>query len=104
MAEQLQAKVEAFVKQYGLETGEAVRYMDLVSEVGELGKALLVGTRYGTAPIQKTQNLEEEVGDCLFSLLALSHSLKIDGALALEQVLEKYITRFSKKGDVGSGK
>ena len=46
---------------------------------------------------------EQEFGDCLFSLIALSGELGIDPASALDSALAKYKRRFDAKGRIGSG-
>ena len=46
--------------------------------VGELGKEILKGSDYGKTACRNTENAEEELGDCLFSLLALACEMNID--------------------------
>ena len=100
----IQEKVNELVKQYNLETSTEVRFIDLVSEVGELGKEILQGNDYGKRDFCNTENLESEIGDVLFSLICVANGLNIDLSNALDGVLEKYKDRFSKKGNIGSGK
>lgn len=45
----------------------------------------------------------DELGDALFSLLAVAESLEIDASEALDEALEKYETRIATKGDASSG-
>ncbi len=45
----MQRNVRAFVERNHLECGAQSRYVDLVSEVGELGKEILKSTDYGKA-------------------------------------------------------
>ena len=97
-----QAQVTRFVQQYQLETDVATRYVDLVSEVGELGKEILESTRYGKADYQPGAGATMELGDCLFSLLALAHQMGIDSEAALAGALEKYEQRFVEKGRISS--
>lgn len=42
------------VKKYDLETSPELRYIDLTSEMGELGKELLKGSNYGKQDFNKT--------------------------------------------------
>jgi len=100
----IQEKVNELVKQYNLETSTEVRFIDLVSEVGELGKEILKGNDYGKRDFGNTENLESEIGDVLFSLICVANGLNIDLSNALDGVLEKYNDRFSKKGNIGSSK
>ena len=96
-----QQKVAAFVQAYGLGTDPQARMLDLASEVGELAKEVLKATGYGTRPLAPTASLEEEMGDCVFSLLCVSEALGLDGEKALDQALEKYRARFAEAGDIG---
>lgn len=97
-------KVYSLIGQYHLNCGHKARYIDLVSEIGELGKELLKGSDYGKDLFQITSDTKEEMGDCLFSLIALCHELGIDPESALDLALSKYKRRFDEKGDIGSGK
>ena len=86
---------------YGLGTDPQARMLDLSSEVGELAKEVLKATGYGTRPRAPTPSMEEELGDCLFSLLCLSESLGLEARPALEKVLPKYQRRFAESGEIG---
>jgi NTP pyrophosphatase (non-canonical NTP hydrolase) len=46
---------------------------------------------------------EDEIGDALFALLALSESLDIDAGEALETALSKYERRLGRTDDPGFG-
>ena len=88
-----------------LETSPSIRYLDLISEVGETAKELLKATDYGKTEIgSPTAAMEDELGDCLFSLLALCDALGVDAGQALEGALNKYRTRWETRGSVGSGR
>ena len=100
----IQEKVNNLIQKYDLETSLEVRFIDLTSEVGELGKEILKGNDYGKRNFCKTQNFESEIGDVLFSLICISNGLNIDLQMALDEVLKKYEDRFSRKGNIGSGK
>ena len=78
----MQERVRQFLLQNGIECGAEYRCLDLAY-----------------APTPET---EEELGDCLFSLLALCCALNVDAQQALERVLEKYEARLRKKGSAGS--
>ena len=58
--EEMQELVSKLVNKYNLETIPEIRYIDLTSEIGELGKELLKGTNYGKQEFEKTDNLESE--------------------------------------------
>ena len=98
----MQKLVEDFINKYNLRTNEQIRYIDLVSEVGELGKEILNDTNYGKNNYSHTSQTTDELGDCLFSLLALCCEMNVDATSALQQVLAKYEARFAEKGSIGS--
>lgn len=102
--QEMQGLVSEMVKRYNLETTPEMRYIDLSSEMGELGKELLKGSNYGKKDFSKTDNLESEIGDTLFSLTCIANSLNIDLSKALLGVMQKYNNRFAKKGSIGSEK
>ena len=99
---EMQGLVSEMVKRYKLEITQELRYVDLTTEVGELGKELLKGSDYGKKAFAKTDNLESEMGDVLFSLTCIANSLNIDLQTALINVMKKYQKRFDKKGSIGS--
>ena len=100
--EEIQEKVDEMIKKYSLESPVDVRYIDLVSEVGELGKEILKGNNYGNTEFSMTDNMQLEIGDVLFSLTCIANGLGISLNEAFEEVMKKYETRFSKKGNIGS--
>ena len=99
---ELQEEVLKFTQKYNLNGSPEIRYIDLTSEVGELGKEILLGNNYGEKQFTKTENLESEIGDTLFSLICLSNELNVDLDSAIEKVITKYENRFDKAGTVGS--
>lgn len=98
----MQSEVSAFLKTHGLQLEAEKRYIDLVSEIGELGKELLLATNYGTKPPEYSGKMQGELGDCLFSLLSLCDALGVDAETALAGALEKYEKRASLRGNIGS--
>jgi len=98
----MQQLVSDFISKYNLQTNEHTRYIDLISEIGELGKEIIKSTNYGKCEYVQTPETREEMGDCLFSLLALCSAMNIDAEDALQKVITKYEARFQKKGDIGS--
>ena len=98
----VQELVADFVSKYKLQTDRETRYIDLASEVGELGKELIKGTNYGKTAFMQSAQIEDEIGDCLFSLVALCCEMNIEAREALEKALMKYDMRFIRKGDIGS--
>jgi uncharacterized protein YabN with tetrapyrrole methylase and pyrophosphatase domain len=100
----MQKVVEDFIKEYNLNCTEKIRYMDLVSEVGELGKEIIKSCNYGKQEFECTLEIKDEMGDCLFSLIALCYEMNINVNSALNSSIEKYKNRFSINGEIGSGK
>ncbi len=98
----IQRRVLEFSEKYNIEINPELRYIDLVSEIGELGKEILKGNNYGEQELIKTENLESEIGDSIFSLLCIANSFDIDVQKCLENVLEKYEQRFEEKGNISS--
>lgn len=97
----LQDKIKKFVDENKLDSKPEFRFIDLVSEMGEVGKEILKTTNYGKDPLKKSKELELELGDVLYSLIVLSNKLDIDLEEALDMVLIKYQRRLSK-GSAGS--
>ena len=100
----MQKQVDIFIAAHAMGCSETARYLDLVSEVGELGKELLKGSDYGHRPYTPRDTAAGELGDCLFSLLALCSAMGVDAQTALDMALEKYRTRLAATGSAGSGK
>jgi len=98
----LQKSVKSFILKHNLQANQHIRYIDLVSEIGELGKAIIECTNYGKKDFEHSPKLEDEMGDCLFSIFALCFEMNIDAEKALEQAMQKYETRFANKGNIGS--
>lgn len=98
----MQEVVKEIVDKYNLETSIESRYIDLVSEVGEVGKEILKSNDYGKKEFSKTDNMELEIGDALFSLICISNSLNIDIDKALNNSIKKYEKRFDEKGKISS--
>jgi len=98
----MQKRVEEFLEKYSLRTDAENRFIDLVSETGELGKEILKGNSYGKKPYENSPSVQDEIGDCLFSLIALCTEVNVDAEIALDGALSKYEKRFSQKKHIGS--
>lgn len=98
---ELQEFVRSFCNEYEMNTSAENRFIDLTSELGEVGKEILKKTNYGKNKFIKTEEFALEMGDLLFSFLALANTCDIDAGKALLEVLEKYRRRL-KKGSAGS--
>lgn len=97
-----QEQVAAFLDEHDLDGTAAFRVLDLAAEVGEIAADAAKSAEYGTAPDQLSV-AEDEIGDALFSLLAVCEALDIDAGAALATAMDKYRDRFADTGQVGSG-
>lgn len=101
---EVQKTVAEFAESHGMSREPWVRFLDFSSEAGELSKELLKASDYGAKPVEPTSAIEEELGDCVFSLLCLADSLGLDASATLESSLRKYERRFQATGKIGSGR
>lgn len=99
---ELQRKVLSFVQKTNTESGIETNFIDLTSEVGELGKEILKSTNYGKSEFKDSVALRLETGDVLYSLIKLSNELQIDLEEVLDEVLVKYQSRFDLKKEISS--
>jgi NTP pyrophosphatase (non-canonical NTP hydrolase) len=97
-----QTRTRDFLERHGLGHTPQIHALDLVSEVGEVAKALLEASDYGRSSLKPGSALTEELGDAFYSLIGLAESLDIDLDAALEGVLEKYQARLAAQGHAGS--
>jgi NTP pyrophosphatase (non-canonical NTP hydrolase) len=97
-----QCRVAAFARRHKLLHDPATHALDLVSEVGEVAKEVLLATDYGRRAPQFRAELADELGDALYSLLVLAESCGVDADEALSAALEKYERRLAAQGEAGS--
>lgn len=102
-ASKAQARVRDFLEEFGLQIGPAERLVDLTAEVGEIAKAYLKSTDYGTRPFKANAEWTEELGDALFALSALADATGVDLDRALVEAIQKYEARALATGSPGSG-
>ena len=86
-------EIGEFLDQYGLHIDVQSRYIDFISEAGQLGTAILSSTDYGTHPVEATEEFKDEAGDCLFSLIALIQESRLNSDDVLAEVVERYRKR-----------
>ena len=101
-----QATVSEFVATSGLQVPAETRFLDLVSEVGEVAKDFLTATEYGAKTLSAQSNGDDftgELGDVAFSLLALANALEVDLTDALQRAMAKYRERIYERGTAASG-
>ncbi len=97
-----QRRVAEMCNRHSLLHDPATHALDLVSEVGEVAKEILLSTNYGQHAPQPRPELAAELGDALYSLLALAQSCGVDAGSALDAALTKYERRMAQRGRAGS--
>jgi NTP pyrophosphatase (non-canonical NTP hydrolase) len=93
---ELQARLDAWIKERGRYWTPLSQYARLAEEVGELGREL--NFRYGDKPraVKDTDGtIADELGDVLFVTILLANDLGIDLQAALLATLEKYERRLA---------
>ena len=98
----IQQAAADLAQEYSLDAPIMARYADIVSEMGELGKELLLGSNYGADELKITDGTAKELGDVLFSLAMLANSLDLDLEECFDKAMEKYKKRFEQTGQIGS--
>jgi NTP pyrophosphatase (non-canonical NTP hydrolase) len=97
-----QRQVATLVRRHDLLHDPATHALDLVSEVGEVAKEVLLATDYGRQVPKFRPELSGELGDALYSLLALAEACGVDAGGALGATLAKYECRLTERGEAGS--
>ncbi len=97
-----QQRVAAFARRYGLLHDPATHMLDLVTEVSEVAKEMLLATDYGQRPPQFRPELTGEIGDTLYSLLILTEACGVDADSALSAAPQKYAHRLAEHAGAGS--
>ncbi len=91
-----------FAQKQNLTHAPSVYVLDLISEVGEVAKEILLATEYGARPFTPPETLSGELGDVLYSLCLLATAVNVDLDEALTATLQKYAARQQAQGDIGS--
>jgi NTP pyrophosphatase (non-canonical NTP hydrolase) len=102
LAADWQQRVAAFARRYDLLHDPATHVLDLISEVGEVAKEVLLATDYGKRAPLFRRELVNELGDAFYSLLVLAETCGVDAGDALKVALEKYERRLAEHGEAGS--
>jgi NTP pyrophosphatase (non-canonical NTP hydrolase) len=101
-----QERSTKFAQKHNLNRSPGVYALDLLSELGEVAKEILLATEYGKRPFSSPPNqsdLAGELGDALYSLCMLADASGVDLEEALTATLNKYEARWQQKGNTGSG-
>ena len=96
-----QQTVASFIQGNEMESPPVYRLLDLVSELGEVAKDAAESTDYGESPLELDIR-SDEIGDVLFSLLALADAVDIDAGEALDEALAKYDERITESDTASS--
>lgn len=102
MDENWQEQATGFAKTYNLLHTPQTHALDLLSEMGEVAKELLLATDYGTHPFSARPHLTDEMGDVLYSLCLLATAVNVNLDEALAGALTKYQKRMDAKSHAGS--
>lgn len=103
MSANWQEKVTDFVNKRNLHHPISVYALDLMSEVGEVAKEILLASNYGEqTPVFTDDKIQKELGDVLYSLCLVASAADVDLDEALTAALTKYKKRWSEKGTLGS--
>ncbi|MFA5406621.1 MAG: MazG nucleotide pyrophosphohydrolase domain-containing protein [Candidatus Nanoarchaeia archaeon] len=94
--------VNSFCEAHGLNSSPETCFIDLLSELGEVGKELLRMSDYGHKKTAVNNEIKGELGDAFYSLIMLANSTGVNLEEELKNALEKYEERFKKKGNAGS--
>jgi NTP pyrophosphatase (non-canonical NTP hydrolase) len=97
-----QTKAARFGQNHNLHHPPSVYALDLMSELGEVTKEILLGTDYGKRPFQAPPDLSGELGDALYSLCQLATAAGVDLDEAFTATLHKYEQRWQEKRNLGS--
>lgn len=97
-----QTRASEFARNRSLDRSATVYALDVMSEMGEVAKEILLATDYGSRPPQFGRDLEAELGDLLYSVCMLATSSGVDLELAFSKTLEKYNKRWQSTGKLGS--
>lgn len=97
-----QQQAAEFAKKQNLNHPPGVYALDLMSELGEVAKEILLATRYGERPLSSIPAITAELGDVLYSLCQLATSAGVDLDEAFDLTLQKYRKRQQASGHIGS--
>jgi len=100
-----QARATKFAEKHNLSRPPGVYALDLLSELGEVAKEILLATDYGKRPFSPQSNqleLAGELGDVLYSLCLLANVSGVDLEEAFTTTLQKYEMRWQQQGNPGS--
>jgi NTP pyrophosphatase (non-canonical NTP hydrolase) len=89
-----QQRAAQFAQNHNLYHPPSVYALDLMSELGEVTKGILLATDDGERPFHPRANLQSELGDTLYTLCQLAASAGIDREDVFSATLAKYEERW----------
>jgi NTP pyrophosphatase (non-canonical NTP hydrolase) len=98
----VQDEIRNFIDKTGLRLTTEARLLDVLSELGELAKEVLKASRYDRQPIVEKKHIADELGDVLFSALALAYECNLDADELVRSAIAKYQHRIATRGTAGS--
>ena len=97
-----QRKVQNLLDDLGYDHPVHSRVLDLLSELGEFGKEVLLASDYGSTEPAVGREMIEEFGDLYFSVLTVANSLGVELDQLLDSTIRKYRDRAEATGGIGS--
>ncbi len=97
-----QMQASEFAQKHNLQHSASVYALDLMSELGEVAKEILLASDYGQQPPQFNADMAAELGDVLYSLCLLATAVDVDLDTAFAQTINKYQSRRRQKDHPGS--
>ncbi|MCL2349981.1 MAG: hypothetical protein FWC67_00730 [Defluviitaleaceae bacterium] len=98
----IQKQTAQMAREYGLGASAMLRFADLTSEMGELGKELVKATNWGADDLRVTDGLRMELGDVVFALALFANEQGLDLEECFAMTARKCKERFEQKGYIGS--
>ena len=102
MSKNWQERAGEFAKERNLDHAPGVYALDVMSEMGEVAKEILLASDYGAHAPQFGPHLAAKLGDLLYSICMLATSSGVDLESAFNKTLEKYDRRWETIGELGS--
>jgi len=96
-----QAQANKFALERNLDRPASVYALDVMSELGEVAKEILLASDYGSHLPEFGPNLESELGDLLYSICMLASSSEVDLEMAFSKTLDKYDRRWRSAENPG---
>lgn len=102
MINEFQGKVKKFMDENNANIPIEYQMLDLVDEIGEVAKEISKMSGYGTRKPEFREEIIIELGDALYSLIAVANYYDVDLLKSIDMAMEKYTKRIEKGGHAGS--